>query len=231
MQQSEMLEKTRTVKPTASERTVISETGERLVVPAGWSLLPPGDGPLTKLVKSKGPSWLVRVKKGRRYISQGIWTNAENIEAARSELAAKRSAPDYARRRKQQAARREQKHQEYVIEFHGAVLQFLDFHCRYGAQAETLARLVTDLSTPIGSGTVARTERIPLAERAGRAVIAWLRHQTTDYDQMTIARIKGRRREVRRALASRSAELLRPYREGDDVGSSCPLLRALRQDR
>ena len=230
MLQSNTQEQTRTVKPTTSERTVIGETGERLVVPTGWALLPPGDGPLTKLVKSKGPTWLVRVKKGRRFISQGIWANAGHIEAARRELAAKRSAPDYARRRKQQAARREQKHQEYVVEFHSAVLLFLDFHARYTDQAETLARLVTDLSTPIGSGTVARTEKIPLAERAGRAVIAWLRHQTTEYDRMTIARVKGRRREVRRAMASRSAELLRPYREGGDVDQFCPLLRALERN-
>lgn len=222
-----MPEQDRTVKPTNSERTVVDESGERLSVPSDWALLPPGDGPLTRLVRAKGPTWLVRIKKGRRFISQGIWAKAENIDAARCELTAKRSAPDYERRRQQEAARREKKQQEYVRLFYGEVLRFLDFHPRYRVQAETLARLVTELSTPIGSGTVARTEQIPLADRAGRAVIAWLRHQTTEYDRMTIARVKGRRREVRRALASRSAELLRPYREDGDVGPSCPLWRAL----
>lgn len=224
-----MLEQNRTVKPTNSERTVLDESGERLSVPSDWALLPPGDGPLTKLVKAKGPTWLVRVKKGRRFISQGVWANAQDIEAAKYELAVKRSAPDYARRRTQEAARREKKHQEYVRAFYGEVLHFLDFHPRYRIEAEKLARLVTELSTPIGSGTVARTERIPLAERAGKAVIAWLRHQTTEYDRMTIARVKGRRREVRRAIASRSVDLLRPYREGGGVDPACPLLRALNQ--
>lgn len=229
MSNTHSAEESRTVKPANSERTVITESGEQLTVPADWDLLPPGDGPLTRLVKAKGPTWLVQVRKGRRFISKGIWANAENIEAARCEIAAKRSAPDYARRRKQDAARREKKHQEYVRTFYGEVLRFLDFHPLYSVQAETLARLVTELSTPIGSGTVARTERISISERAARAVIAWLRHQTTNYDRMTIARVKGKRREVRRALAVRSADLLRVYREGGDVDQSCPLSLALKE--
>ena len=36
----------------------------------------------------------------------------------------------------------------------------------------------------LGSGTVARTERIPIHEWAEAAVIAWMRHQTTGYEQM-----------------------------------------------
>jgi len=45
-----------------------------------------------------------------------------------------------------------------------------------------LARAVADHATPVGSGTVARTKRIPVEERAEAAVIAWMRHQTTGYD-------------------------------------------------
>ena len=87
---------------------------------------------------------------------------------------------------------------------------------------------MTAHATPVGSGTVARTERIPVTRRAEAAVIAWLRHHTTAYDHMTIARVKGRRREVRRALAERSRELLDVYRQGrarDLV--RCPLRAAL----
>ena len=67
-------------------------------------------------------------------------------------------------------------------------------------------------ATPVGSGTVARTERIPVEQRAEAAVIAWLRHQTTAYDPMSIPRVKGKRREVRRMLAARSKALLDAYR-------------------
>jgi len=48
---------------------------------------------------------------------------------------------------------------------------------------------VSQHATPVGSGTVARTERIPIQQRAESAVIAWMRHQTTAYDNMKIARV------------------------------------------
>jgi hypothetical protein len=74
---------------------------------------------------------------------------------------------------------------------------------------------------------VARTERIPLASRAEAAVIAWMRHQTTGYDHMSIARIKGERRAVRRELAGISREILEVYRAGKPAPENCPLKAAL----
>jgi hypothetical protein len=68
---------------------------------------------------------------------------------------------------------------------------------------------------------------IPVEERAAKAVIAWMRHQTTGYDTMRIARIKGERRQVRRMLAQRSMELLHAYRNGLEPASDCPLQQAL----
>ena len=90
-----------------------------------------------------------------------------------------------------------------------------------------MARAVTDHATPVGSGTVARTKRIPVEQRAEAAVIAWMRHQTTGYDGMVIPRVKGKRREVRRMLARRSHELLDGYRRGEAVPEGCPLQKAL----
>ncbi len=88
-------------------------------------------------------------------------------------------------------------------------MAFLAFHPNYADLAGRLARAVTDHATPVGSGTVARTKRLPVEQRAEAAVIAWMRHQTTGYDGMVIPRVKGRRREVRRLLAQRSKQLLR----------------------
>jgi hypothetical protein len=46
---------------------------------------------------------------------------------------------------------------------------------------------------------------------------------------MSIARVKGKRREVRRMLAQRSTQLLAAYREGQGVNTvTCPLYGALR---
>ncbi len=190
-------------------------------------MLPPGDGPLTKMVKAKGPIWLVQVKVKNRMISKGIWAANEHILAARKELALKRSAPGYAQKKEQLLARKKLKNQQYAQQFHRAVLTYLRFHPRHAELADKMAGAVTDLATPVGSGTVARTERIPLQERASRAVIAWMRHQTTAYDRLTIARVKGRRRQVRRELAAQSVAILQLYRDGSDIPPSCPLLKAL----
>jgi 16S rRNA U516 pseudouridylate synthase RsuA-like enzyme len=63
-----------------------------------------------------------------------------------------------------------------------------------------------------------------VAERAEAAVIAWMRHQTTAYDNMQIARIKGRRREVRRELAAISRAVLDLHRrDAAHAEGSCPL--------
>ncbi|MFN2355884.1 MAG: DUF2293 domain-containing protein [Desulfopila sp.] len=222
-----MPQQNRIVGPGRTDRSVLTDAGEQLAVPEGWVLLPPGDGPLTKTVKAKGPTWLVQVKFKKRFISKGIWVKEDHILAAKEELEQKRTAPGYARKRQQDLARREKKQQAYAGDFYTAVVDFLKFHPRYTQLAAQLARAVTELATPVGSGTVARTERIPLQERARSAVIAWMRHQTTGYDHMAIARVKGERRQVRRELALQSIDLLQGYRAGTDIPVSCPLRAAL----
>jgi len=217
----------RLVRPGQNPTTVVAESGEILTPPADWAFLPAGDAAITRSVKTKGAAWVVRVRKGRREISLGIWAAATQILAARQEVADKRSTPEYARSRQRDLARRQAKQQAYVEEFFAEVVRFLDFHPRYQAEAQQLSEKITAHATPVGSGTVARTERIPLAARAEAAVIAWMRHQTTAYDSMSIARVKGRRREVRRQLAGRSVEILQTYRQGRDIADGCPLKRAL----
>lgn len=190
-------------------------------------LLPPGDAALTRRVKEAGEHWTVQEKKGRKVFSRGVWAAAETIECIRAELKAERSTEGYAKRKEADARRRNQAQAEYVEDFFGAVVSFLAFHPAYADLARRLARAVTDAATPIGSGTVARTKRIPVEQRAEAAVIAWMRHQTTGYDGMVIPRIKGKRREVRRLLAQRSHELLNSYRRGLPAPAGCPLQRAL----
>ncbi len=222
-----MILKNQIVKPGFKKGTVITEEGEVLSPPDDWSFLPAGDGPLTLNVKKRGVYWQVQIKKGRRNISKGIWIKEEFIVAGKEEVEAKRATPEYARRRDYDKKRRDQKHLEYVELFYKETKQFLDFHPEHSEIADQLAKAVTELATPIGSGTVARTERIPLPERVQAAVIAWMRHQTTAYDQMSIARIKGKRREVRKMLAQRSKDLLQKYRSGHPTDMNCPLLNAL----
>ena len=161
--------------------------------------------------------------------SLGVWAPADRIAAIRAELEAERSTDSYAKRRAADAARRDRKQTEYVEDFRGALLAFLNFAPGYAELAERLADAVTQHATPVGSGTVARTQRIPIERRAESAVIAWLRHATTAYDNMKIPRIKGKRREVRRMLAEQSRRLLEKYRAGRAADPTCPLQQALSQ--
>jgi hypothetical protein len=180
--------------------------------PAGWECLPPGDAGLTRRVKALGPSWTVVQKKGRKTFSHGVWAPAAHIAQARAEIAAQRADPAHARRKATDAACRERTQTAYVEDFRGAVLALLRFALEHAEVEARLADAVTAHATPVGSGTVARTQRIPVEERAEAALIAWLRHQTTTYDHLHIARIKGERRRVRRLLAEGSRRLLEAHR-------------------
>jgi hypothetical protein len=216
-----------TFTPGPTRDTVQSTDGKVLTAPEGWVLLPPGDAALTRRVKTAGDHWVVQEKRGRKVFSRGVWAPAATIERIRAELAAERSTESFTKRREADARRRDKAQAEYVEDFFGAVVAFLAFHPSHAVLAERLARAVTEHATPVGSGTVARTKRIPVEQRAEAAVIAWLRHQTTGYDGMVIPRVKGERRAVRRMLAQRSKELLARYRRGEPMPDECPLKQAL----
>ena len=186
------------VSPGPSVDTVVNAAGIVQPVPAAWSLLQPGDAAWTRRVKAAGDHWVMQEQKGRRTFSRGVWAPAETIERIRADLEAERATEGYAKRRAADSRRREKQQQEYVDEFQRAVVEFLDFNADYESLACRLARAVANHATPVGSGTVARTKRISVERRAEAAVIAWMRHQTTGYDNMKIERRKGRRREVRR---------------------------------
>jgi hypothetical protein len=220
----------RIVRPGATPRTVTTERGATLTAPIEWALLPPGDAGLTRRVKAAGPTWTVEEKVGRRTFSRGVWAPASSIETARRALEVERADPAYARKLEAARGRREKKQGAYVGDFREAVLAFLAFDPRHAELAAKLANAVTAHATPVGSGTVARTERIPIDERAESAVIAWMRHQTTGYDDLVIPRVKGERRRVRRMLAERSRSLLESYRRGLTL-DRCPLERALSKPR
>jgi hypothetical protein len=213
--------------PGPTSNTVRAADGRIQTVPEGWALLPPGDAALTRRAKEAGDHWVVQEKKGRKVFSRGVWAPASTIDRIRAELEAERSTEGYAKKKDADARRRDKAQAEYVEDFFAAVVTFLAFHPIHADLSDRLARAVTDQATPVGSGTVARTKRIPVEQRGEAAVIAWMRHQTTGYDGMMIPRIKGKRREVRRMLAARSNELLARYRRGEPVPEECPLRKAL----
>jgi hypothetical protein len=222
-----MPDQTRIVSP-GPGRSVRAADNQILHPPADWVLVAPGDPALTRRIKAAGPTWTVQEIRRRKIFSRGVWALGSTVERIRQELAAERATPKYAKKREAGTRRREQEQAEYVRTFRRAVLDFLAFHPRYTPMAEALAHAVTAHATPVGSGTVARTERIAVHDRAEAAVIAWMRHRTTAYERLTIPRVKGKRREIRRMLAAQSKDLLAGYRAGREVHrETCPLERAL----
>ena len=170
---------------------VIGESGQPVTPPEGWGFLPAGDAGLTRKVTDKGPFWRVQARMGRRVISKGIWAPVAIIAEARRQIEATRATEAYQTKLAGDRQRRERKQVEYEGDFYRAVRSYLAFAPHYAELERTMAEAVTVHAAPVGSGTVARTAMIPIEERAVRAVIAWMRHRTTAYDAMTIARIKG----------------------------------------
>lgn len=206
------MEGTLVLAPTPDPKVFVAPDGTRHTPPAGWACLPPGDAALTRRVKLAGPSWAVIEKRGRKAFSKGLWAPRENIESVRVAIEAERSTEGYAKKRTTDLARRERTQAEYVVTFEEEVVAFLRFSPEWLPLGRAMAKKVAAHATPVGSGTVARTKRISVSERASAAVIAWMRHQTTAYDTLHIPRVKGKRREVRRELAEISRAVLDLHR-------------------
>ncbi len=220
---------TRISAPGPREGTVRLSTGEILAVPEGWALLPPGDAGLTGRVKKAGATWTVQEKRGNKFFSRGLWAPAEVIESIRQTLLVERADPGYTRKLEAARKKRAVEQEEYAGEFTLEVARFLAFSPAFAELGLELAGAISAHAVPVGSGTVARTERIPIERRAEAAAIAWFRHATTEYDHMKIPREKGARREVRRMLAERTRTLLQRYRRGEAVSAeNCLIRKALR---
>lgn len=216
-------------QPGPSDRTVRGASGKIIDIPVGWELLPPGDPMWTRRVKARAEHWLVQEKVGRKLFSRGLWAPSEVISAVKREIDDERSKASYAAKLEKAAERRAEQQSDYVLEFEAQVARFLKFAPPYASLEKQMATAIAAHATPVGSGTVARTQRIPVEQRAESAVIAWMRHQTTAYDDMKIPRQRGARREVRRELAAKSRFLLDRYRAGKPLTEECPLHRALQK--
>ena len=205
-----------------------SKDGQFLEIPAGWEFVPSGDPALTRRLKvAASEYWVVKRKVGRREFGIGLCVLKGLAAPISEQLRNERETPEYQRKLETGRKRREKAQEKYEEDFEKAVLDFLEFPARYNDLAVRLAKVITEFTTPVGSGTVARTQRIPIEERARAAVIAWMRHNTTNYDQRYIPRVAGKRREVRRDIAQESLALLDDYRRGADVPEACSLQKVL----
>lgn len=201
---------------------------EILDLPQDWEFVPSGDALLTRRLKASGTYWLVLTRYKNKISSCGLCVPKAVRAEAQARINAERADPKYQKKLEASREYRAKKETEYADTFEQAIFQFLNFAPRWRSLAQKLAHAVATHATPVGSGTVARTKRIPIEQRAQAALIAWMRHQTTSYDQMDIGRAKGERREVRHMLAAKSRNILEKYRSGEDFDfEHDPLYRAL----
>lgn len=225
---SSATEDSRVLAPTSDPGVFLAPDGTRLTPPPGWACLPPGDAAWTRRVKASGPSWAVVERRGRKVFSRGLWAPETTIRKVGAAIEAERATATYAQRRSRDAARRERIESDYAKTFAREVERMLAFSREWLPLARAVAEKVAAHATPVGSGTVARTKRIPVEARAEAAVIAWMRHQTTAYDSLQIPRVKGMRRQVRRELARTSNAVLDRHRRDVPHGiEGCPLCTAI----
>lgn len=212
---------------TIINQKLVDEKGTVHTPPQNWSFLPAGDAGITRKVSSHKQYWKVVFKKGRRTMSKGIWAPSQIIEQAKLEVSQKRSRPEYEKQLAYNKNKREQIQKDYKAEFRTEVSKYLHFATQYHDMENAMAHIITEFAIPVGSGTVARTKQIPIEERAAKATIAWMRHNTSNYDNMHIPLIKGKRREVRKNIAQQSIKILNKYRNGLPLEPSCPLINRL----
>ena len=201
-------------------RTPFETPVARSYGPRRLDLLPPGDAGLTRRVKAAGDHWVVR-RRGPQDLLQGRVglgcdhradsPSSKPSDPPRASPGGRKPTPDAARRPRPSTSKTSSGRWWRSS-------PFMD----HADLAERLARAVTDHATPVGSGTVARTKRIPVEQRAEAAVIAWMRHQTTGYDGMAIPKGQG---EAARGPADARPTVpgvVARYRRGEPLGEDSP---------
>jgi hypothetical protein len=171
--------------------------------------LPRGDPALTRRSSKYSPLRAVVVEWSRsrkRYERQGILVSEEALAQAEKECLDDGEAREQQRMRN--AERREVIDAAYIRRFSGAIRD------RYPAAPAKVEEAIAAHACRKYSGRVGRSaaakELDP--EMIDLAVIAWIRHQKTDYDQLLTSGID--RGDARAAIRSKVDAVLREWREG-----------------
>ncbi len=150
-----------------------------LRVPEGWVLVPSGDPFLTREVK-KGPHWILLKRRKRYTAALGVFCPMVRLGLA--ERRREETAESRARQRRLGSTSRERAEERYRDEMEQTVLHFLAFRPEHTELAREIARGAVTQATPVGSGRVGRTRKLPVAQRAELAARAYVRRRRTDFE-------------------------------------------------
>ncbi len=184
-----------------------------VTVPMTYDYLPAGDATLTRAVKNAcGEQVLYAVMKrvSKRYPPRqvGLWAPASVIAAHRERVEAMRTE-DHKVRLAQQRRKRQERDIKVFCE---AIRQ------RFPGCPVDEAQMIAEHACEVGSGRVGRSRTADEPVRA--AVVAHIRHEHTDYDEMLFAYTyewmdaserEEVRRQVREKVRARIEEILRRW--------------------
>ena len=150
----------------SSVKGMVLRDGKLYAVPAGWIFVKRGDPALTRRIKKQSEYWQLVYQHRNRLETAGLYAPENQVEKIRAVLEQERKDPALEKKRTAARCRRAIQQKQYEETFYQAVLSYLNFHPVWEKMARVLAYAVTIHAVPVGSGTVARTGRIPLEERA-----------------------------------------------------------------
>ncbi|QZE15213.1 DUF2293 domain-containing protein [Halosquirtibacter laminarini] len=212
-----------------SDGKYIDSENRIIEIPSGWTFLPAGDAGITRNVTKQAQYIRWKKKKGKRWISQGLWAPSEIVEVAQQKMLQLRNSNNYALQKEKRLQRRDHQHSLFCGELKVEIIKILSFHKRYAALQERAAEAITKHTAPIGSGTAARSSSLNTSQKAQRAINGWIRHHLTNYDNTPVARIKGERTKLRKRMIEEGEKVLNIYREGKDAPNPCPIEMALKK--
>jgi len=171
--------------------------------------LPSGDAAVTRRATKYSRMKVVVVewsRRRKRYERQGILATTEAIERAEQECEA--DAEQRAMRQERAAERRAVEDREYITVFARALREQYP-GCPAGAETRIAEHACTKYSGRVGRTAAAKELD---ADAIRLAVIAHIRHEHTNYDEL-LGRF-GDRRTARDAIRDRVAVILRRWEQG-----------------
>ena len=171
--------------------------------------LPSGDATLTRRSRKHSPLSAIVTRfnhRKKRYQRQGVLVTAEAIELAHAQN--RGDAEQRATQRERAARRREKQDVEFVQQVEQLILA--DFP---GCTVEE-ARQIALHTCERGSGRVGRSAAARSLEQGSIqiAVVAWVRHQHTDYDELLMKGVE--RKTARLQIYDTQQEVLDQWRNG-----------------
>ena len=177
--------------------------GQSVKIPSKYVAVLPSDPYLTRKIKSLSDTVFLKMRKGRQYSSVvTMFAPKEAVEEA--EKLAEASQEERAKKRKAARAyqaKRENEHQADMV---------VTMRRVFPKMPAEIAPKIVQHAFEVSSGRVGRTRMLDTKEKIRLAVVAYIRHNRTRYDEL-LANGYGRR-EAREIVAAKIEATLEKWK-------------------